>query len=218
MGLRENALRDADVRVPHAVAQPFIERLVEETGCPELGLLAAKEVEGGHFDLLEVAARSTPTLGVAVDLLLRFFWLVDDGVSLRLRPGSQLAEMQMRISPSLQLHPAYVEFIPAMLLLAGRRETLDDSMSAESIWFEHAVSGPIDPYRELFKGPVLFGASRNLARFPIEHLYQRMQRANPDVCRAAEAALGRDERQRQARAAASTRRAGASGRLIAKPV
>ncbi len=190
VGLNEGQLRDPDVRIPYCTAGKLIDNLVKATGRGDLGLLAAREVERGHFDLLELAVRSAPTLGQAIDHLVHFFVLLDDGAVLTLERGREQSAMRLTFNAGPPIHPAYVEFIPSMLLLAARRETDVANLRAESACFQHQALAPVEPYDELFGCSVRFGAAENVATFPSGILTLPFRRANPPMQKEAVAAIG----------------------------
>jgi hypothetical protein len=181
IGLNEGQLRDPDVRIAYATAAELMETLVHHSGRGDLGLLAAGEVERGHFDLLELAVRSAPTLGEAIEHLVRFFVLLDDGAELALTRGPERSEMRLVGTSGSLVHPAYVEFLPAMLLLAARRETEVATLGAERICFRHSAAAPLQPYEALFRAPVRFEANEDVAVFPTEILALPFLRANPPL-------------------------------------
>ena len=176
--MSEGELRDPDVRVSYANAFSLIEKLVAYSGRSDLGLLAAHEVQQGYFDLLEIALRCAPTVGDAIEHLISFFVLLDDGAEMTLTRGPVLSEMRYVVNCDLSVHPAYVEFLPAMLLIAARRETNVATLGGECIYFQHANAASVDLYQELFRSSVYFNAAENVAIFRSEILTLPFCRAN----------------------------------------
>ena len=189
LGLSEGQLRDPEVRLSHATLHELIQCLIDRSGREDLALLAACEVDRGYFDLLDLAVRTSATLGDAMERMVSFFGLLDDGVELFMRRGAVQSEMGLTVNPGHALHPAYVEFIPAMLLLAARRETGVPELRGDEIFFAHSARSDEAPYLELFGGRVIFDAAETTALFASRLLSLPMLRANAPQQRAAELAL-----------------------------
>ena len=75
---------DPDQRIPVGRALELLERATVLTGDPELGLRAAREATQGDYDLLEYAASSCETAAEAVEVIGRYFRLVNDVAELSL--------------------------------------------------------------------------------------------------------------------------------------
>lgn len=189
LGLIEGQLRDPGHRIAYAPSQALIAALVEETERDDLGLLAAAKVEPGHFELLELAVRSAPTLGRAIGHLVRFFALFDDGASLVFHPGQETSGLGYVVTCGQVAHPAYVEFVPAMLLLASRRETGVEALRPTVIRFRHPSPPSAEPHARLFQAPVVFDASEDLATMRSQDLALPLLRANTHTHRRAVAAI-----------------------------
>lgn len=188
-GLSEGQLRDPEFRLSHSTLSSVVRCLIHRSEREDLALLAAQEVDRGYFDLLELAVRTSATLADSITCLTTFFGLVDSGVELCLRRGPEHSELVLTARPGCALHPAYPEFILAMLQLAARRETGVIELASDQVYFAHAAHGDVSPYRALFFGSVTFGATETKTQFASRWLSLPMLRANPQQQRAATQAL-----------------------------
>lgn len=185
LGLSEGQLRDPGERVSYATTMALFERLVRITGRRDLGLVAARAVEPGHFELLELVMRSSDTLGLALKRLVRFFAVVDDGGAMVLKRDPTYSELSYQVTCGLPVYPAYTEFLSAMLLLAARRETGVDALSGHSMAFPHAGPADVAPYEELFASQVHFEAPEAVAVLRNHDLALPLRRANAALQRSA---------------------------------
>lgn len=187
--LTEGQLRDPNVRIPFPVAYDLLETLVADSGRSDLGQLAAKAVQRGYFDLFELAIRSAPTLGDATETMIRFSELVVDGAVFTLERGPVFSKMRFVVNCGLPVHPTYVEFIAATVLLFARREANVDSIGCESISFQHAALASAESYEALFQSPIYFNADENVAVFRTELFALPCRRSNPPMEREAIAVI-----------------------------
>ncbi|MDD9947806.1 MAG: AraC family transcriptional regulator [Myxococcales bacterium] len=189
VGLTEGQLRDPGERIPYDKTQALIAGLVACSGRRDLGLLSARVVEAGHFELLELAARSARTLGAAIEHIVRFFSLVDSGGELSLEPGDLRSRMSYQAISGHPAHPAYIEYVPALLLLAARRETGRADLCPLRVSFRHAGPEGMPAYGELFGCQVRFNAPATVAVVDSDVLFWPMIRANSRTHRSAISAI-----------------------------
>jgi AraC-like DNA-binding protein len=158
-GLTVAALKERDLRLPHARTSALLEDLVELSGDPAIGLRAARCDEPGDFDVVEYAAANCATVGEALKLAARFFALTHDGLIMELVVAKPLAALRVRPLPGLEQTPAGIEFLFASLLTYGSRSVGHPTRPLR-VEFTHA--GPADTriYEETFR-EVRFGCDCN---------------------------------------------------------
>jgi len=156
-GVTESALRDPAVRF----SQPATNR-VAEVACASFGASAAMQAallnEAGHFQLLELIARSMANVREGLQEGCRYFPLLHDGGHLSceaLRDG----RVALRWDPPqcYSVHHAYVELTFAVALVGIRRETGQPNAAPDEVWFRHAAPDDAQLYRRVLGAEPCFG-------------------------------------------------------------
>ena len=162
LGLTDEDLEDADLRISHAKASTMLARAVEVTGEPALGVLAAECIRPGDFDVLEYAAQSSATMGESLDVTARYFGLLHDGVDIRTEVRGDCVALIYALQPGLEVVPASTEFTLASLVLTGMRHTGSRRGPVE-VHFEHPLpaNADVEIYHRVFRAPVKFDAGEN---------------------------------------------------------
>ena len=70
------ALADPDTRIAFEASVAIWEEIAARSGTPDFGLLVAKELPAGHFDLHEYLVRCSPTLGDGLRRAFKFLSLL----------------------------------------------------------------------------------------------------------------------------------------------
>jgi AraC-like DNA-binding protein len=159
-GLSMDALRERDLRVPHAVSMALLNDAMELCGDPAIALHAARCDEPGDFDVVEYAAANCATIGEALQLAARFIALEHDGLVMELDVVPPMAALRARPVSGLQATAAGMEFLFASLLTSGSR-SVGHPTRPQRVEFTH--DGPTDTrlYEEVFR-EVRFGCEANV--------------------------------------------------------
>jgi hypothetical protein len=136
-GVQVPSLRDPDVRFSQAVANRVAELAYTHFG-PQAAMAAALTVEAGQFNLLELLARTAPTVAGGLQQGCRFFPLVHDGGRLT----HEIAEngthaLRWRPPAGYDVHHGYVELTFGVALRGLRRETGKELLAPTVVWFTH---------------------------------------------------------------------------------
>jgi hypothetical protein len=150
------ALRDPGVRFSQGVANRVAQLAYEHFG-PEAAMAAALTVEAGQFNLLELIARSAPTVADGLDTGCRFFPLLHSGGQLTHEIAADGAHA-LRWSPpaDFEVHSGYVALTFAVALLGIRRETGHDELLPREVWFTHAAPGSLELHEQVLGKAVQF--------------------------------------------------------------
>jgi hypothetical protein len=178
-------LRDPGRRFSQAIANQVAELAYQKAG-GGAAMEAALTVEAGHFALLEILARTSPSVSAAIALICQFFPLIHDDVRLvhETRPDG-VQRLQFVSPSSYVVHHGYVELMFAVLTLGMRRETEQPAVEPGEVWFEHRA--PVDHRRfETVFGPrVRFDMPENHMLFDAHVAALPLARKNSDVHAAA---------------------------------
>jgi AraC-like DNA-binding protein len=158
-GLTMEAIRERDLRVPHSLTSALLKDLIEVSGEPAIGILAARCDEPGDFDVVEYAAANCATVGEALQLAARFMALMHDGLFMELDVVPPLAALRVRPLGGLEHAPAGIEFLFASLLAYGSRSV---GHPTRPLRVELTHEGPADTriYEQTFR-EVRFGCEAN---------------------------------------------------------
>ena len=159
-GLTMEALRERDLRVPHAQSMALLNESLRLSGDPAIALHAARCDEPGDFDVVEYAAASCATLGEALQLAARFIGLQHDGLFMELDVVPPMAALRVRGVSGLQPVSAGMEFLFASLLTCGSR-SVGHPTRPQRVDFTHEAPADTRIYEEVFR-EVRFGCEANV--------------------------------------------------------
>ncbi|MET0385141.1 MAG: AraC family transcriptional regulator ligand-binding domain-containing protein [Polyangiales bacterium] len=153
----------AMARIPAPRAAEFLQWAVGFTGRPDLGVVAAELVEPGHFDLVELAARTQSTLEEGLKTLADLAPILHDAMVLKLSRGKPSSRVSLSFGAGPAVHPAGYDFVVASLVIAARRQIRGGVPDPICVRFPYAPSAVPDPHplrrvlssRFEFEAPVL---------------------------------------------------------------
>jgi len=180
-GLDAGLIADPDARISHVLLNDLLVGAVEDSGLPELGLLAAEQVPPGHFDLFELVARSRATLGEVLTSMPRLIPLLHDGLLLDVHEDGEFTDVRVGLSPGLELHPAGYDFILAIMMISMRRSTGQRDLQMSEVSFPYPMGDDCDAHRRVFDCPLRFGQPFAALRLSTHALSLRMVHASPTV-------------------------------------
>lgn len=185
-GVRVADLRDPGRRFTQSAANRIAELVCERAG-QDAGIKAAEMVEAGHFALLELLARTAPTVGQALAQGARFFWLIHSRVRClhRVEPdGSHM--LRSVIPPDVFAHHGFAELTAAVWTTALRRETEQPALEPLQVCFRHpAPQEDLSTYVRVLGPHVKFGMPEDRIRFSAAVSSLPLTRKNPTVHAAA---------------------------------
>lgn len=184
-GCSAEAFADPDTRIPRAVATRLLELAVEATGDPRIGLSAAELTEAHDFDVLEYAARASPTLGDAVGCFMRYAQLMDDALEMTLDKEGERAILRFHLRPPITQPLAASDFIVAAALSFSKRNVATYEPPLE-VQLAHPPPPHAAEYGARLGTRVRFGAPCDAIVFPKSRLAAPLLRANPSIANAFE--------------------------------
>ncbi len=176
IGLAEYA--NPDTRLSLGAAAHLIEKSIEMTGDPAVGLRAGELQESGDFDALEYAARSCSDLREAIGCIARHTRLISDTGDVELVEQGDRAILAVHLSEAELLPPAINDYLISSSLNQVKRHTGGTDIATE-IQLVHGPTAYIDEYRRVFGVPIAFNAPYNAIVFHRKWLDAPMVRANP---------------------------------------
>jgi hypothetical protein len=184
-GIEPSALRNLDVRFTQAVANRVTALAFEHFGC-EAAMAAGMLVEAGQFNLLELIARTAPTVADGMEEGCRFFPLLHDGGKLVHEIATSGEHMIVWRAPDgYEVHHGLVELTFAVSVRGMRRETGVETFHPTAVWFTHAAPSQHALHEQLFGCPVQFGMPQDRLVVSAESAALPLARKNPEVHAAA---------------------------------
>lgn len=165
-GLPPGAFDEPDLRIAFRAAACLVQRGAWAARRPDFGLLMGQRLDFADLGLLGLLVQRAPTVGGALDSLVRFFHLQDRGsVAYLSRPEPRLAALGYAIyeadTPGIGL--AYDMVIAmAMTTLRG---LCGPAFRAAQVQLAHTAPADMAPYRRFFGAPVVFDAPHCEVRF-----------------------------------------------------
>jgi AraC-like DNA-binding protein len=141
---------DPDARIPVRVALVLLERAVELTGDPALGLRAALEADVGDFELLEYVAVSSRTLARSVPILQRYVRLLNDALEIELERHDGRA--LLRFASRVPLTRTAADFQLAAFYRGFARGVFSKVNCWREVWRTHERPEDASPYERAFEG------------------------------------------------------------------
>jgi AraC-like DNA-binding protein len=167
-----------DTRIRHRAVMELLERTVESTGDPGLGLRAGERLAAGDFGALENAALSCKDLRTAIDCGSRYVRLMNEAAEVELTERGDEALWSFHTNDGVPQPPAANEFVLSAVLRFVRLHTGIDEPPSEA-HFAHEAATDTKACERIFDCPLRFGAPHNAIKFPRARLDLRMPTANP---------------------------------------
>ena len=150
------ALRDPGARFSQVVANRIVEFVAQRVGSGA-SMAATLTVEAGHLGLLEVMARTAPTVGDAMALGCQFFSLLHADVRLAHEIRADGAHVMRIVSPpNYPIHPGFYEFTFGAWIVALRRESDHATFAPSEVWFRHRAPADRSVFDEVLGSSVRF--------------------------------------------------------------
>jgi len=164
-GLHLSSFSDLTVRIPHRTALALLDNAVAVSGDPGFALHAGAGAQPGEFGLVEMLARTAPTLGASMHAAARYLPLLHDGALVVIEREGEQALWRHRLRPDLAESAAAHEYVVAAFnFMALRMLGLD--VAPLQVCFMHAAPPHAELHAPLFKTEVRFGCPTNALVFP----------------------------------------------------
>lgn len=158
-GLREEVLLEKP-RLSHAVSRALLDRALEVTNDPALGIHACRHAETLGFDLLEYVSATCQNRAEAVEVYNRYNRFSHDAARLSVWTEGDLAATVYETEGELDEPPAWIDFALGWIVVFGRRVSGRNERLVR-VEFRYPRPAEIRPYEEFFGAPLHFGATRN---------------------------------------------------------
>ena len=169
---------DADTRIDSTAAMDLLDRAVQITDDPALGLRAAMHMEAGGYDVMEYAASTCATIREGLDVLRRSFRLISDAGELRIQQDGDRAMLSLHLPGPMGR--AAIDFTMGAWYRCHAR-WCGESPGRWEICFSYPEPENLEMYRVVFGGTsrIRFAAGFDGFAFESSELDQAPPRSDP---------------------------------------
>ncbi len=178
-GIPESSLDDPSLRVDFPTYNRVVGRALEMTRDPQLGLAVGGRTPAIATTLLGHLVHACPSLREAAKTLWRYGALLLEGGAWGLSESDGQAVFTYSL-PAEEAERAYGAEL-CFALVYGVMRSFVGAERAREVTFEHAPTGPVARYREVFGCPVRFEAPANSIRGDRAVLDRRFLLADPTL-------------------------------------
>lgn len=170
-GLPPSAFEEPDLSIPFRAAACLVQRGAWAVQRPDFGLLMGQRLDFADLGLLGLLVQRAPTVGDALDRLVRFFHLEDRGsVAYLSRPEPRLAALGYAVydadTPGLGM---FYDMVMAMAMTI-LRALCGPAFRAAEVHLAHTAPTDLAPYRRCFRAPIVFDAPHSEVHFEVRWL------------------------------------------------
>ena len=166
--LSADALADREGRIPYARVISLLAECARATGCEHFGLLAGCQWRIEHLGLPGEIARSSATIGQAIEQFTTWHWMnTTGGVAFLSRDGTTTGFGYAMFETgagegAFQLYDLVIAIAVGML----RQLSGNAHWKPLGVQLSHARPADIGPYRRFFRAPLRFDAEASMIHFP----------------------------------------------------
>lgn len=185
-GLEPESFDDPTARISLRRFVHLLELAAEKTGDDCFGLHLGAAYPLSKAGVFGYVLLNSPTVGVALENLLRYIPFQVDSAELELREaGSDILLCYRLVDPEIGPRRHYNERSMAITLVAFRTVLASD-WSPKAVRFEHVFEGDASAHARLFGAPVAFAQGTNAIVFPRRLLDRKIAAADPHLLKVLE--------------------------------
>lgn len=154
-------------------------RSIEQlSGDPLFGFRMGLSLKPAHFQLIAFTMLSSPTLGDAIEKVLKYQRLISDGGDFSLVNLNE-NETELVYSPAAENFSYHQIDAVLVIVLSFARWLLGREISPTAIYFIHGEKQGLAEYEGFFACPVTFNHHQNSIVFPVELLQETLSGHDP---------------------------------------
>jgi len=176
--VRELSALDVDARIPIRSMLSLLGAYESETGREDLGVAAAQRMPNGGGGLAHYVAASAPTVGAALQAMVRYVPLLNEAAQLHLRVQDGVAHLHL--GSSVLLPPSASDFQTVVMWRAIAHWT--GRTTGYEAWFQHKAPQSVSAHAAALPSVVLrFGAAADAIIFDARLLALPMTTADAEL-------------------------------------
>lgn len=166
--------------IPYRTKIDLIEEAARELGCPDFGLRLAQEQDLMVMGPIAAVALNAPTVGEAMDNIIRYAHYHSPGIHLRMEQGNQPDPiyLKLELDQNLPYRQQSVEHALGQAYSALKMLYGSDFRPRAVLMRPEAALGH-GRYREYFRAPVYFGRDCDALVLNAEELEKKIDQNNP---------------------------------------
>jgi AraC-like DNA-binding protein len=179
-GVDNDALNDAENRIPYVSVGRLLHECAAATGCSTFGMLVGQRIGLSHLGIQGALLRHSATLRAGLRKFFAYQHLDNQGQAMC------LSEHEGLVSVSYAIYQQGVDFIDqiydALLAIACNvmREIVGFWWAPEKVYFARAKPADVGVYRRFFRTSCRFDSERTAILFPSCFLDKPMPEANAE--------------------------------------
>lgn len=183
IGLDAAVLEGPDNRIPFAQLVALYERAAEMTGDDDFGLHVGERVDPKLFDVLGYMVVNSPTMGEALNRLVRYHSIWSEGAFFNLDLGNTETSLTYEYAEEQRDDACRhdCEMTLSIAVSFARRVTGVDWTPRE-VSFRHPRPKSIAEHERIFRAPIRFNRPSNELIFDSSLLALPMTKADPELC------------------------------------
>jgi AraC-like DNA-binding protein len=168
VALTAHALADREAQIPYASALSLLAECARATGCEHFGLLAGSQWRLEHLGLPGEIARSSATIGQAIEQFTTWHWMNTTGGVAFLSRDSTITGFGYAIFEPGATEGTFQIYDLVIAIAVGMLRQLSDNAHWKplGVQISHARPANIGPYRRFFQAPLRFDAEASMIHFP----------------------------------------------------
>ena len=178
-GLSLAPFRDPDARIPYAAAGRLLAHCSTATRCHHLGLLLGERAGPSHLGIAGFLARSAPDIGTALQNLVDYLDLHDQGgVPLLVTRGHTTLLGYYILQPGVEAAD-HIYDLSITIACNIMRSLCGSSWNPTRVLLSRPQPLDLAPYRRVFRAPLVFNAEKNALMFPSSWLGHSVPSGDP---------------------------------------
>lgn len=159
-GLDESTILEPERRLSHGLLRALLERAIEVSGNPALGVDALRHGEALDLDLLDYLSATCRDRVEAVEQYNRFHRFSHEAARLSVWMEGDLAATVYEPEESLDEPPAWIDYALGWIVVFGRRVSGAEEPIVR-VEFRYPQPADLRAHEAFFRAPLVFDAPRN---------------------------------------------------------
>lgn len=182
-GVGAEQLRSSDLIVPFLMGDRLLFECSRRTSCNHFGLLLGQQFGLHHIGVAGFLAQAAPDLATALQSLVEFLVLTDEGGSLTLTVQSDYAFLEYVVHQPGLLAVEQLSDMTMAASFVALRSLCGSRWRPHEVWLSRPKPCDEAPYRNFFPGRVVYNSPQNAIVFHSKWLNHPLATANPELFR-----------------------------------
>ena len=155
-GIPRAALSNPDLTISAGAVVRLFEAAAERAGVEDLGLRIASRRKLSNLGAFGLLVREQPNVRKAIDAVIEYGWIQNEGVSLRIDEAGGLVILNATVTAALPAASRQSTELMLAILVLSLRTLLGENWRPQLVCFSHIAPANRQPHARLFNCPVEF--------------------------------------------------------------